>query len=149
MSSLIERIRERVADPLSAVDAAAWVRPMPRVVPPASPEEVAAAEVSLGFELPPLLRRLYLEVGNSSRSLANTGLELSRPRPSSGMFPASCPETCGVSPHRPTAPEHRFRESSQVAAHDRFTRTGPSSSPRTRDTHPMRECHATQDFHSD
>ena len=64
MASLIERIRERVADPLRAVDAAAWVRPMPAVAPPASPEEVAAAEASLGFELPPLLRRLYLEVGN-------------------------------------------------------------------------------------
>jgi hypothetical protein len=31
---------------------------------PATPEEVAAAEAALGFALPPLLRRLYREVGN-------------------------------------------------------------------------------------
>jgi len=32
--------------------------------PPATPEAVAAAEEVIGFPLPPLLRRLYVEVAN-------------------------------------------------------------------------------------
>ncbi|MFJ3642733.1 SMI1/KNR4 family protein [Streptomyces sp. NPDC090108] len=32
--------------------------------PPATPEAVAAAEKTIGFPVPPLLRRLYLEVAN-------------------------------------------------------------------------------------
>ncbi|MET7737151.1 SMI1/KNR4 family protein [Streptomyces sp. NPDC005402] len=32
--------------------------------PPATPEAVAAAEEAIGFPLPPLLRRLYVEVAN-------------------------------------------------------------------------------------
>ncbi|MFO0959694.1 MAG: SMI1/KNR4 family protein [Isosphaeraceae bacterium] len=64
MDDLIERIRERVADPLRAVEAAAWVRPMPTIAAPATPGEVDAAEAALGFAIPPLLRRLYTEVGN-------------------------------------------------------------------------------------
>ncbi len=64
MDALIARIKERVADPLRAVDAATWVRPMPTVAPPATAAEVDAAEAALGFAIPPLLRRLYTEVGN-------------------------------------------------------------------------------------
>jgi hypothetical protein len=64
MDALIARIKERVADPLRAVDAATWVRPMPTVAPPATIAEVDAAEVALGFAIPSLLRRLYTEVGN-------------------------------------------------------------------------------------
>jgi hypothetical protein len=62
--TLILNVKARVADPLRAVDAAAWVRPMPTIRPPASEAEVDAAEDALGFPLPPLLRRLYLEVAN-------------------------------------------------------------------------------------
>jgi hypothetical protein len=64
VDALIGRVKERVADPLRAVDAAAWVRPVPTVAPPASVAEVDAAEATLGFAIPPLLRRLYTEVGN-------------------------------------------------------------------------------------
>jgi hypothetical protein len=64
MDSLITRIKERAADPLRAVDAATWVCPMPTVAPPATHAEVDAAEAALGFAIPPLLRRLYAEVGN-------------------------------------------------------------------------------------
>jgi hypothetical protein len=64
VESLIARIKARVADPLHAVDAATWVVPMPRIAPPATASEVDAAEAALGFAIPPLLRRLYLEVGN-------------------------------------------------------------------------------------
>ena len=42
---------------------------------PASPERVAAAESQLGFQLPPLLRRLYLEVADGGFG------------PGFGMFP--------------------------------------------------------------
>jgi hypothetical protein len=35
MDELIALIKARVADPLRAVDAAAWVRPIPTVAPPA------------------------------------------------------------------------------------------------------------------
>ncbi len=64
MDALIARIKERVADPLLAVDASTWVEPMPTVARPATKAEVDAAEAALGFAVPPLLRRLYTEVGN-------------------------------------------------------------------------------------
>ncbi len=64
MDALIARIKERVADPLRALDAAAWVRPIPTIAPPATLAEVGAAEVTLGFAVPLFLRRLYLEVGH-------------------------------------------------------------------------------------
>src|SRR5690242_10047052 len=64
MDALIARIKERVAAPLLAVDAATWVEPMPTVTPPATVAEVDAAEAALGLAIPPLLRRLYTEVGN-------------------------------------------------------------------------------------
>lgn len=64
MDALVTRIKKRVADPLLAVDAATWVEPMPTVAPPATVAEVDAAEAALGLPVPPLLRRLYTEVGN-------------------------------------------------------------------------------------
>src|SRR5690242_12415879 len=59
---LIDRIRERISDRLRATDGADLVPP--KVFPPATPAAVEAAEQALGFALPPLLRQLYLEVGN-------------------------------------------------------------------------------------
>jgi hypothetical protein len=64
MDALIVRIKERVADPLRAVDAARWIVRMPTISPPATAAEVDAAQAALGFPIPPLLRRLYTEVGN-------------------------------------------------------------------------------------
>lgn len=64
MDALIARIKARVADPLRAVDAEDWINPMPTLRPAAKPAEVDAAEEALGFPIPPLLRRLYVEVGN-------------------------------------------------------------------------------------
>ncbi|HVX13649.1 MAG TPA: hypothetical protein VHC22_20870 [Pirellulales bacterium] len=49
MDSLIVRIKARVADPARAVDAAAWVHPLPTMRPPATPAEIDAAEAALGF----------------------------------------------------------------------------------------------------
>lgn len=74
MESLLARIKARVADPLRAVDAAAWVMPMPTIRPPATPAEADAAEEALGFPIPLLLRRLYTEVGNGGFG-PNYGLE--------------------------------------------------------------------------
>jgi hypothetical protein len=44
--------------------AAGLVEPLPPPPPPASPEAVEEAQVMVGYPLPGLLRRLYLEVGN-------------------------------------------------------------------------------------
>ena len=74
MDALIARIKARVVNPLRAVDAATWVRPMPTIAPPAIAAEVDAAETALGFGIPPLLRRLYMEVGNGGFG-PNYGLE--------------------------------------------------------------------------
>src|SRR5512135_3715875 len=56
--------------------------------------------------------------------------ELSRVQPSSGKFLVSSPVKRWVPPHLPTVPEHRFRESSQMAAHDSFASSGPSADSR-------------------
>jgi|SRR5579872_202271 len=64
MDQLIARIQARISDPRPAVDSAAWVSPMPTVRPTATLAEADAAEAALGFPLPLLLRRLYLEIGN-------------------------------------------------------------------------------------
>jgi len=74
MDALIARIKERVADPVHAVDAATWVCPMPTVAPPATPSEVNAAEVAFGFAIPQFLCRLYMEIGNGGFG-PNHGLE--------------------------------------------------------------------------
>src|SRR5512135_3010403 len=58
-------------------------------------------------------------------SLTNTDPELSRVQPSSGKFLMSYPVKRWVPPHLPTVPKHRFRESSQMAAHDSFASSGP------------------------
>ena len=59
---LIEAIRKRAADPLRATDGADALPP--KVFPVALPKNIAEAQRSLGFELPGLLRELYLRVGN-------------------------------------------------------------------------------------
>jgi hypothetical protein len=66
MDDLIRRIKARVADPMRALDSAAWVRPIPTIAPPATTADVDAAEARFGFPIPPLLRRLYTEVGNGN-----------------------------------------------------------------------------------
>jgi hypothetical protein len=67
---LVQQLRERAHDPERATDEGLDIsdakgQPVAYVAyPTATPEEVAAAEQHLGFPLPGLLRRLYLEVGN-------------------------------------------------------------------------------------
>src|SRR5437588_8306477 len=57
---LMHRLKERIKDPQLATDLAV----APRIYPPATPVMVGSAEQALGFALPPVLRRIYLEVGN-------------------------------------------------------------------------------------
>ncbi|MEU4410481.1 SMI1/KNR4 family protein [Streptosporangium sp. NPDC023963] len=40
------------------------IRVLPNLLPPASPEAISQAEEAIGHPLPPLLRRLYLEIAN-------------------------------------------------------------------------------------
>ena len=61
---LLGQSKARVAEPFRARDADAWVRPVFPVPPPVTAADVDAAEAALGFAIPPLLRRLYTEVGN-------------------------------------------------------------------------------------
>jgi len=63
---LIERIKERVKDPVRFVDMPDVVNKADfyKVPPPVSLVELEIAEKKLGFELPSLLRILYLQIGN-------------------------------------------------------------------------------------
>ncbi len=62
MAALIERIRQRIADPCHATDDEQATRST--VASPATDGQVDAAELSLGFPIPLFLRRLYVEIGN-------------------------------------------------------------------------------------
>ena len=59
---LIEAVRIRAADASRATDGADAVSAT--VFPVALPDQIAEAQAALGFELPALLRELYLRVGN-------------------------------------------------------------------------------------
>lgn len=60
MDSLLNRIRDRISEGRGCDHPDEWLPAQP----PISLAEVAAVEARLGFQLPPLLRRLYTEVGN-------------------------------------------------------------------------------------
>jgi hypothetical protein len=59
---LVSRLRARAADPARRTDCPTHAPG--ELYPPASPQALTAAERALGFRLPGLLRRMYLEVGN-------------------------------------------------------------------------------------
>jgi hypothetical protein len=59
---LLAAIRNRISDPKSRIDLT--TAGTPPLLEPAAPGALSAAETELGFALPPLLWRLYLEVGN-------------------------------------------------------------------------------------
>ena len=66
LDKLVSRIQTRVSDPLRFLDAAAWVRPTPKIGAPASPQDVSNAERLCGFSFPIVVRRMYTEIGNGS-----------------------------------------------------------------------------------
>src|SRR4026207_99320 len=63
---LIEKIKERVEDPMRFVDLPDVINKADfhKVHPPVSLDELELAEKRLGFQLPSLLRSLYLQIGN-------------------------------------------------------------------------------------
>src|SRR5215467_14269416 len=61
-NTLIERLNETIRTNPHPTGEYTWLRQLPAL--PVMVEDVAQAEVQLGFELPALLRRVYLEVGN-------------------------------------------------------------------------------------
>jgi hypothetical protein len=63
---LVEKIKERVRDPIHFVDELGVINKAPfhKVPPPVSLDELELAEKKLGFQLPSLLRALYLQIGN-------------------------------------------------------------------------------------
>ncbi len=64
LDELLNRVKERVADPLRFLDSAAWVRPLQKMGAPAALEDVERAERLVGFSFPNVIRRMYTEVGN-------------------------------------------------------------------------------------
>jgi SMI1 / KNR4 family (SUKH-1) len=61
---VIELIKQRARDPKRATEGGFGLSDRRHLPPPATIEAIEAAEHALGFRLPVLLRRLYLEVGN-------------------------------------------------------------------------------------
>lgn len=61
-SGLIEAVSARRADPSLRIDMQHWATPA--TYEPLSERDLEAAEMAMGLELPALMRRLYLEVGN-------------------------------------------------------------------------------------
>ncbi len=59
---VLELVRERIQDPETRIDRSSILKT--EIFPPASTDALIAAEDQLGFQLAPLLRRLYREVGN-------------------------------------------------------------------------------------
>lgn len=64
LDDLLSRVKKRTTDPVRFLDAAAWVRPIPRIGSPASSQDIANAESLLGFSVPIVIRRMYTEIGN-------------------------------------------------------------------------------------
>ena len=61
---IVELVRARAANPGTIHDMAQGLSPAPKIYPPASVDDMAAAEGRLGFGLPALLKRIYIEIGN-------------------------------------------------------------------------------------
>lgn len=61
---VIELVRARASNAATIHDMAEGLSPAPKIYPPVTAEEAAAAEEALGFALPPLLKRIYVEIGN-------------------------------------------------------------------------------------
>ena len=62
--AIIAAIRSRITDPRRVTSISAFTPHTRPPYPPASAETLARAEERLGFRLPELLRKMYLEVGN-------------------------------------------------------------------------------------
>jgi hypothetical protein len=79
-TKLIKRLKAQIASGETSSFAFNPYRHKPSVNPPVSQEELAKAESMLGFELPFLLKRIYLEVGDGGFGLAYGLFKLSDER---------------------------------------------------------------------
>jgi hypothetical protein len=61
---LIALIAKRAGNPKTIHDMAEGLSPAPIIAPKATPDQIAKAEKKLGKVLPPLLKRIYAEIGN-------------------------------------------------------------------------------------
>lgn len=61
---IVEIVRARASNPETIHDMAQGLSPVPKIYPPAAAEVIAAAEAKLGFALPPILKRVFTEIGN-------------------------------------------------------------------------------------
>lgn len=69
---IVEQLKAQVADAQQRADRShsmLWFDREPSVMPVASIEQIAAVETELGFEVPPLLKMIYREIGNGGRDL--------------------------------------------------------------------------------
>jgi hypothetical protein len=62
--TLLKAIKERANDPRRFVDLPNVINKKHELPPPVTPAELSQAEERLGFDLPELLRNLYLQVGD-------------------------------------------------------------------------------------
>ena len=70
--SILSQLSDQVQAARLLVDRQAsewWHDPDSHLYPPASDQEIEAAELTLGFALPPLLKAIYREVGNGGQLL--------------------------------------------------------------------------------
>lgn len=82
MVQLLEQIKERVAVPSSGKRKPSAI---PAPAPPINKSGIAKAESQLGFELPPLLESIYLEIGNGGFGPAEGFLPIPVGKAAAGM----------------------------------------------------------------
>ncbi|MGD8720084.1 MAG: SMI1/KNR4 family protein [Candidatus Zixiibacteriota bacterium] len=63
-TDIVELVRTRASNPETIHDMAMGLSPAPKIYPAVTADVIAAAEKELGFALPPLLKRVYTEIGN-------------------------------------------------------------------------------------
>jgi hypothetical protein len=64
MDKLIELIKKRASNPETIHDMSLGLSPAPKIGPKADPADVEKIEDDLGFKLPVLLKRIYVEIGD-------------------------------------------------------------------------------------
>jgi hypothetical protein len=71
-NDIVEQLKAQVANAQRRTDRSRlmpWFDRVPAVMPVASSEQIAAVEAELGFDIPPLLKTIYREIGNGGRDL--------------------------------------------------------------------------------
>ena len=61
---LLARVRARASDPATIHDNTKYWKAVHRIHPAATPEQITATEVAVGFALPQLLKEILMSIGN-------------------------------------------------------------------------------------